>query len=182
MLRDGLRHMPEYDNTVDLLVDMVVADGLETLFQMDQFNSRPELQADLVTSQYGIWGVSDGGAHTKFVTHGAYPTESIIDFVRTRKLVTLEEAHWRLSALPAHLAGFKNRGTITEGAPADIIVYDYENLTLLDEETSYDLPAGEWRLTRRAEGYKYTLVNGVTTFVDGECTGQTPGKLLRHGG
>jgi len=49
---------------------MVIADGLKTLFQMDQFNSRPKLQADLVTSQYGIWGVSDGGAHTKFVTHG----------------------------------------------------------------------------------------------------------------
>jgi N-acyl-D-amino-acid deacylase len=182
MLRDGLRHMPEYDNTVDLLVDMVVADGLDTLFQMDQFNSRPELQADLVTSDYGIWGVSDGGAHTKFITHGAFPTESIINFVRERKLVTLEEAHWRLSALPAHLAGFKNRGIIVEGAPADIIVYDYDNLTLLDEETSYDLPAGEWRLTRRADGYRYTLVNGVTTFVDGKETGAHPGKLLRHGG
>jgi N-acyl-D-amino-acid deacylase len=182
MLRDGIRMIEGYDDPVDLLVEMVVADKLKTGFQLDAFNSRPELQADLVTSQYGLWGVSDGGAHTKFITHGSFPTESIINFVRERNLVTLEEAHWRLSALPAHCAGFNNRGTIIEGAPADIIVYDYENLTLLDEETEYDLPAGEWRLTRRAEGYRYTLVNGVTTFVDGKCTGATPGKLLRHGG
>lgn len=181
MLRDGIRMIEGYDDPVDLLVDMVVADGLKTLFQLDNFNSSPELQADLVTSQYGVWGVSDGGAHTKFITHGAFPTESIVNFVRERNLVTLEEAHWRLSALPAHLAGFSDRGTIVEGAPADIIVYDYENLTLLDEETEYDLPAGEWRLTRRAEGYRYTLVNGTTTFVDGKATGATPGKLLRHG-
>ena len=54
---------------------------------------------------YGLWGVSDGGAHTKFITLGAYPTESMIDFVRERNLVTLEEAHWRLSALPARAPG-----------------------------------------------------------------------------
>ena len=39
-----------------------------------------ELQADLVTSQYGIWGVSDGGAHTKFVTIGRYTTEFITEY------------------------------------------------------------------------------------------------------
>jgi N-acyl-D-aspartate/D-glutamate deacylase len=148
---------------------------------MDNFNNRPELQADLVVAPYSLWGVSDGGAHTKFITHGAFPTESIIDFVRERNLVTLEEAHWRLSALPAYCAGFKQRGTIVEGAPADILVYDFDNLRLLDEEVAHDFPAGEWRRIRKADGYRYTIVNGRTTFVDGESTGNLPGRLLRHG-
>jgi N-acyl-D-amino-acid deacylase len=125
--------------------------------------------------------VSDGGALTKFITLGAYPTESLIDFVRERHLVTLEEAHWRLSALPARAAGFRDRGTLVEGAPADIVVYDFENLTLHDEEVAEDLPGGEWRRIRRADGYRHILVNGEVTFVDGKETGATPGRLLRHG-
>jgi N-acyl-D-aspartate/D-glutamate deacylase len=32
-----------------------------------------------------------------------------------------------------------------------------------------------------AEGYKAILVNGEVTHEDGQCTGSTPGKLLRHG-
>ena len=45
----------------------------------------------------------------------------------------------------------------------------------------YDLPGNEWRRIQRAIGYKHIFVNGVETFTDGECTGATPGKLLRHG-
>ena len=45
----------------------------------------------------------------------------------------------------------------------------------------WDYPAGEWRLIQKAVGYDRIIVNGVTTFIDGECTEATPGKLLRHG-
>ena len=45
----------------------------------------------------------------------------------------------------------------------------------------HDLPGGEWRRVQRAKGYKEIIVNGEVTFEDGECTGATPGKLLRHG-
>lgn len=40
-----------------------------------------------------------------------------------------------------------------------------------------------WRLAARQEGqgYRWVLVDGVATFIDGECTGKTPGKLLRGG-
>jgi N-acyl-D-aspartate/D-glutamate deacylase len=170
-----------YDNKVDLLIDIVVEDELRTLLQVPQFNTNPDMQAELVTEPYGLWGTSDGGAHTKFITLGAYPTESIISFVRERNLLPLEEAHWRLSALNAMAGGLRDRGTLVEGAAADIIVYDYENLKLLDEEVVEDLPGGEWRRIRRAEGYRYVMVNGTVTFVDGEATGATPGALLRHG-
>jgi N-acyl-D-amino-acid deacylase len=179
-LADAARIMG-YDNMVDLLIDVVVADELRTLLQVPHFNTNPDMQAELVTEPYGLWGTSDGGAHTKFITLGAYPTESIISFVRERNLLPLEEAHWRLSALNAMAGGLRDRGVLVEGAAADIIIYDYENLTLLDEEVVEDLPGGEWRRVRRAEGYRYVLVNGTVTFVDGESTGATPGELLRHG-
>jgi N-acyl-D-aspartate/D-glutamate deacylase len=34
---------------------------------------------------------------------------------------------------------------------------------------------------QRAEGYRYTIVNGETTFENGKETGALPGRLLRHG-
>jgi N-acyl-D-aspartate/D-glutamate deacylase len=44
----------------------------------------------------------------------------------------------------------------------------------------HDLPAGEWRVVQRAEGYRSTIVGGVIAFEDGRCTGATPGRLLRN--
>ncbi len=136
---------------------------------------------ELVTSPFSLWGVSDGGAHQKFLTAGAFTTDGIIKWVREQEIVSLEEAHYRMSTLPAHCAGFKDRGKLIEGAPADVVVYDYENLTLLPDEVAYDLPGGDWRRIQKAEGYRYTIVNGEVTFEDGKCTEATPGRLLRHG-
>ena len=48
-------------------------------------------------------------------------------------------------------------------------------------EVAHDLPGGEWRRVQRAEGYRYMMVNGDVTFVDGQNTGECPGELLRHG-
>ncbi len=103
--------------------------------------------------------------------------------VRDTKELTLEEAHYHMSYLPAQAAGFVDRGFLREGAPADILVYDLENLKRTPEwnyEVARDFPADEWRLIQRAEGYRYILVNGTMTFEDGKCTGATPGLLLRN--
>ena len=94
---------------------------------------------------------------------------------------TLEDAHCKLSYLPAHFGGFKERGAIREGAPADIVVYDLCNLEVLPSEVAGDLPCGEWRRIQKSKGYNWTLVNGEVTFADGEPTGDMPGRLLRNG-
>ncbi|MDP1670723.1 MAG: amidohydrolase family protein, partial [Alphaproteobacteria bacterium] len=109
-----------------------------------------------------------------------YPTELLYDEVR-KGMITLEEAHYRLSAMPARCAGFVDRGTLVEGAPADIVIYDHDNLKLLPSEVLTDLPGNEWRRVEKAEGYRHILINGTETFTDGVCTGAVPGKLLRHG-
>ena len=96
-----------YDDLADLLIDMIVADELKRCFQPPQVNEDPALQAELVVAPYGLWGVSDGGAHTKFLTIGAYPTESIIDFVRERHLSRWRRPTGGSPAFPAHCAGFQ---------------------------------------------------------------------------
>ncbi len=141
--------------------------------------------AEILASPYVFPGVSDGGAHTKFLTTGSFTTDTLAWMVRDEQRLTLEEAHYKLSHLPAHAAGFKNRGYLREGSPADIVVYELDRLQQLpawnDSEVVHDLPGGEWRRIQRAQGYRYILVNGEITFRDDVCTGATPGRLLRGG-
>ncbi|MSR15267.1 MAG: hypothetical protein EXR86_12015 [Gammaproteobacteria bacterium] len=165
---------------VDVMLDLAVADDLKTEFYTTIGCSLPYL-AEIVRNDLAILGVSDGGAHTKFFTAGRYPTETIEKLVREHGILSLEEAHWKLSSVPARCAGFRNRGTLQEGAPADIVIYDYEKLRVLPQEIAHDLPGNEWRRVQRAEGYRYILVNGQVTIKDDQTTGVTPGRLLRHG-
>ena len=79
------------------------------------------------------------------------------------------------------MAGFLDRGVLAEGRPADLVIYDYDALKCTPSEIAHDFPGGEWRRIQKAEGYRYIMVNGEVTFRDGDCTGATPGKLLRHG-
>ena len=50
----------------------------------------------------------------------------LICLVREEKVLSLEDAHYKLSYPPAHFGGFQDRGFLREGAPADIVVYDLE--------------------------------------------------------
>ncbi len=165
----------------DAMLDLAISERLQTVFYVTPFNYRQDLLDEILHNEWTMPGVSDGGAHTKFLNYGRYPTNMLQDLVRERGSYTLEEAHYRLSALPAMAAGFGDRGTLEVGRAADIVIYDYENLRMLPAEIVHDLPGDEWRYVERAEGYRHILVNGESVFVDGECTGKTPGMLLRHG-
>ena len=134
---------------IDAILDIAVADGLDALFYTEPFNGAREYHRDIVQYQYGIAGVSDGGAHTKFLTAGRYPTEYLSKWVRDFAWLSLEDAHWNLSAYPAFCAGFTNRGVIRVGAMADVVVYDYQNLEVLAPEIVFDFPADEWRRVQR---------------------------------
>ncbi|MBJ81670.1 MAG: aminoacylase [Acidimicrobiaceae bacterium] len=170
---------------IDVMLDLSIMTDLKTEF----LGEGPEWNIDhmagaITESPYTVPGVSDGGAHTKFFTGGAWTTDYLAWMVRETGAISLEEAHYRGSTLAAHAGGLQDRGMLREGAPADVIVYDLEELSIEPEwigEPVYDLPGGEWRRVQHANGYRHILVNGVETFRDGECTGATPGTLLRHG-
>jgi N-acyl-D-aspartate/D-glutamate deacylase len=166
---------------VDAMLDLAVADDLHTEFYAPGPNQNMAYMKEMLDDPHLIPGVSDGGAHTKFFTGGRYPTEFLQKLVREHAMLPLEEAHWRLSALPAYAAGFKDRGMLREGAPADVVIYDYENLNMRPMEIAHDFPGGEWRRVQRADGYHCVIVNGQVTLKDGEPTGAMSGRLLRHG-
>jgi N-acyl-D-aspartate/D-glutamate deacylase len=171
---------------VEAMVEISLASDLRAEFRTKSATSAdPEHVAELLASPYVFPGVSDGGAHTKFLTAGSYTTDLLMWLVRDEKRMTLEDAHHKLSGLPARAAGFPDRGVLREGGPADVVVYELERLRRVpewwDSEVVRDFPANEWRRVQRAEGYHFTLVNGEITFEGGRCTGATPGRLLRAG-
>ena len=172
----------EGKHVIDSLLDMVVEGDLATEFLAEtQGRAAAQFTTEVLDSNLVVAGVSDGGAHVKFLTAGIYPTDMLCWLVRDEKMMSLEDAHYKLSYLPAHFGGFKDRGAIREGAPADIVVYDLDKLEVLPSEVAEDLPGGEWRRIQKSKGYNWIMVNGEITFEDGEPTGAMPGKLLRNG-
>jgi N-acyl-D-aspartate/D-glutamate deacylase len=170
---------------IDVMLDLSIATGLKAEFLGPDRGSNADFTAEMInTSPYTFPGVADGGAHTKFLASGSFPTDFLRWLVRDEGKVSLEEAHYRLSALPAHAAGFRDRGMLREGAAADVVVYDLDSLAIEPEwvgEVVHDFPGGEWRRVQRAQGYRAIIVNGAVTFEEGRCTGALPGRLLRGG-
>ena len=117
---------------VEVMLDLSVAGDLNVEFlRTGARASTPSSTAEMINdSPYTIPGVSDGGAHTKFFNGGSWTTDFLRWLVRDEAKVTLEEAHYRMSALAAHAAGFKDRGVLREGAAADVVVYDMEELDI----------------------------------------------------
>jgi len=177
--------MEENKHPLDVMFDLSVATNLKAEFLGPNKGFNAEFMAEIYNaSQYTFPGVSDGGAHTKFFTGGAFTTDFLRWLVRDEQKITLEEAHYRMSALPAHAAGFRDRGMLREGLAADVVVYDLNGLGIEPDwvgEITHDFPGKEWRRVQRAKGYRSIIVNGEETFAEGKCTGATPGKLLRHG-
>ena len=165
---------------IDVLLDLSVEENLKAEFAMQGFiNNDEEALTTIIKHPLTLIGASDGGAHTKFLTLGRYPTHFLAHWVRDKQIMTLEEAHWRLSAMLGWAIGIRDRGWLREGMPADIVVYELEKLAVRPMETIKDLPDGDWRRVQKADGYNYLLVNGQVTFEDGKCTGVLPGKMLR---
>ena len=165
---------------VDAMLDLAVEEDFKTEFSMPSLlNDNDEAVGQIIKHPLTLIGASDGGAHTKFLTSGRYPTHFLAHWVRDKGLMSLEEAHWRLSTMLGWAIGIRDRGWLREGMPADIVVYDLEKLAVLPMETVTDLPNNDWRRVQKAAGYHYTLVNGSVTFEGQTCTGALPGKMLR---
>ena len=176
--RDRAQH------AVECLFDLSLEDDLHASFLTQSASGDdPQHVAELLASPYVMAGVSDGGAHGKFATGGAYSTDVLEWLVRETAVLSAEQAHHKLAWLPAQAAGMRDRGAVIEGLAADLIVYDPRAIRRAPHWTTapiaHDQPAGEWRRVQKAEGYHWTIVGGEITFEGDRCTGATPGRLLR---
>jgi N-acyl-D-amino-acid deacylase len=93
--------------------------------------------------------------------------------VRDERVIPLEEAVRKLTSLPADTLKVKDRGRLTVGQFADVVVFDPK--TIADRAT-YEQPH------QYAVGMRHVWVNGAQVLKDGEHTGAKPGRVVRGPG
>jgi N-acyl-D-aspartate/D-glutamate deacylase len=174
----------EAKSPFDALVDIVVADGLRTSFcsaQGSDSDADWAARAELMRDPRVVVGASDAGAHLDMLATFSFATDLLAYAVRQRGLLGLEEAVRLLTSVPAGLYGLRDRGTLVEGAWADVVVFDEATIGPEEVRTRFDLPGGTGRLYAGANGIATVLVNGTPLVDHGEFTGELPGTLLRAG-
>ena len=165
---------------IEVLLDVVVPEQLPLTVML------PTLVPSLGASDEGwraraaIWGDSrvmlggsDAGAHLDLMCHANYPTMVLGESVRRRRLLPLEEAVRLMTDAPARLLGLRDRGRITEGAHADLVVFDPERVGSGPALARHDLPGGGERLYAESIGVEHVFVNGAEIVSDGALTGTT---------
>jgi N-acyl-D-aspartate/D-glutamate deacylase len=123
--------------------------------------------------------MSDGSAVAPYGPYGevqqiyAYGWASHVlrRYVRERGLLSLEQAIHKMSGLPAERLGIRDRGVITPGYHADLVIFHPDDI---QDRATFDHPIGY------PEGIRDVWVNGVHTIANGEHTGALEGKVLRR--
>ena len=163
---------------VDAFFDTWLEDDLRSQCVYYGFaNAHPELLAQMIKSDTSLIG-TDVGAHLdRFFWHGA-PTKVLGYWRREQKLFSLEEAVHKLTGFPAKKLRL-NRGVLKEGMPADVTVFNAEQIDdLVSDRLPQVIDAQE--VKRHPPGIKAVVVNGATVVEDGQCKDVFPGKVRRQ--
>ena len=168
----------------DTLLDIALADDLRTVLWPSASDDDPnswKLRAELWEDPRILIGGSDAGAHLDRMCGAPYPTAFLADCVRGRRLIPMETAIRLMTQAPASLFGLRDRGTVRQGAFADLMVFDPATVDAGPIRMSDDLPGNNERLVADAVGVEHVFVGGVEIVRGGEGTGARPGTLLRSG-
>src|SRR5579884_3311990 len=165
---------------IDAFLDLVVEEKLETGFMQAENNVDDEAMAKILTYPNAIVGLSDGGAHVQFHGGYGYSTRLLSEWVRDKRIMSLEQAVRRLTFDSASIFGLYDRGLLRPGMAADIVIFDPDTVRPLPEVVVRDFPAGGWRMKEPAAGIMAVIVNGTVLMEEGKHTGALPGRILRN--
>jgi N-acyl-D-aspartate/D-glutamate deacylase len=169
----------------DALVDIAVAGALDVGFVRSQYAEGDEraweARLEVLRDPRVVLQASDAGAHLDMMSNADFPTRCLAELARDRGVFTVEELVHRFADVPARLYGLKDRGRLTEGAWADVVVFDPDTVDAEPLRTTHDLPAGASRLTNGSMGVAHVLVAGAEIVADGLLTDELPGGLVRSG-
>lgn len=106
------------------------------------------------------------------VFHGAYTWASwfLRRMVRETGALTLQDAVYRMTSLPAARLGLADRGRIAPGCCADLVLLDWARY---QDRGTVEAPS------QLAQGVEMVLVNGGVTLAQGQATGVRTGRVIR---
>jgi dihydroorotase/N-acyl-D-amino-acid deacylase len=90
-------------------------------------------------------------------------------YSRDKKLLPLETAVQKMTAMPAQRLGLTDRGVLRQGLKADIAVFDAARVR---DTATFEKPHSY------AEGVNYVVVNGQVIFEGGKMSSARPGRVL----
>ncbi len=160
---------------IDTIFDLLIADpGMSVaVFGMSESDVALALKQPWVSVDNDSQGTSPEGIlgreHPHPRAYGTFP-HILRKYVREDKLLSLQEAIRKFSALPAQRMRLTDRGVLKQGMWADVVVFD--------PQTIRDLATFE-KPNQLSVGMQYVLVNGVTAIDHGKMTKALPGKVLR---
>jgi len=97
----------------------------------------------------------------------------LADFVRDRKVLTLEDAVRRMTSLPARTFAFHDRGIVRPGFVADLVLFDPE---IVADTATFEDPH------QYSVGFDYVILNGVMVVADGAMTDERSGQFIKGTG
>lgn len=156
----------------DVFFQLCKADTFALPQTMAEANVSKAMREEFVSfcTDVGPDDKSGSAAHPR--SYGAF-SRLISRYVREWGVISLERAVAQASAVAANEVLAYDRGRISEGLAADIIVFDYD---MFADNATFAEP------NKVSDGMKFVVVNGVTVFEDGKLTGKKPGRVLRGPG
>jgi N-acyl-D-aspartate/D-glutamate deacylase len=133
-------------------------------FNMDEKDIRNFMVQDWVFT-----GSDGSGGHPR--KYGAF-AKKLREYVLEKKVLTLEAMVRQSTSATAAALGMADRGTVKEGAFADVIVFDPGRVR---DRATYEEPE------LLAEGMQWVLVNGSIAIEDGKLTDLLAGRGVRRG-
>ncbi len=177
----GERGVGDGDGALELFFDLALSENLEMSFRTRTSDIAREFIHHVVESGIKdpivMAGSSDGGAHLASFTGADYSTRLLAEWVPGT--ISLEQAIWRLSGMPATVHGLRDRGFLRSGAWADIVIFDRDRLSAGNAYLVRDFPASTERYVIDSTGYRALVVNGEVVIDDGVHTGALPGHVIR---
>jgi N-acyl-D-amino-acid deacylase len=163
---------------IDLIFDLLAEDpGMSVaVFGMSEPDVANVLKQPWVSIDNDSQGTATDGLLGKQHPHprayGTFP-RILRKYVREERLLTLQDAIRKFSALPAQRMRLTDRGVLKLGMWADIVVFDPQRVRDL---ATFENP------NQLSEGMQYVLVNGVPVIDGAKMTNALPGKVLRGPG
>ena len=164
-------NLDPFEATMDLIaldnaqVVVVFFDQNEEIVQRLIKHPRVAIGSDsLGAAPRGILGQS--GAHPR--TYGTFP-RVLSRYVREKKVLSLEEGIKKMTSQTAQQFSLAGRGLIKEGAWADLVIFDANQVT---DQATFSKPH-QFPL-----GIQYVIVNGDIVINEGVHTGRLPGIVL----
>ena len=160
-------------------MDLVIADGSRVqvvYFLMSEDNVKRQIALPYMSFGSDASSMATEGVFLKSSTHPrAYGNFARLlgKYVREEKVISLQEAIRKLTSLPAENLGIRNRGSLTKGFYADVVVFDPQNI---QDHATFEEPH------QYATGVSDVWVNGVQVIKDSEHTNAKPGRFVKGPG